>query len=219
MSSKVIYFCNNTLILCINFQICTLALHCCKVILKLDLPDLTEEKIGQFCSSILAILHKYSVVGLSKGPNFDLVASAFKAMSILVQDVKKFTVNEDQLKMLVIYIEQDMYDSDKKATAFRLLWAVLNRKLMIPEIPMLMLKIAELSITSEMDHVKEQSRKAIYAYLINYPVGKQIEKIIAFYANQLCFRLPPGRLSALDMMYTIITSFPEVIVFTIISFL
>lgn len=169
-----------------------------------------RENVGDICDSIFQILHKYATAGLGKGNNFDLVTAAFKCMSIFVRYIKYFTVNEEQLKTLVLYVEQDVYDNDRQATAFNLLKAVISRKLVVPEMHPIMRKISMLSITSESDNVRNQSRSVFYMYLMDYPLGKKLEDHLSFYLNQLNYELQIGRLSALEMVHNIITGFPEV---------
>ncbi|XP_011495601.1 PREDICTED: small subunit processome component 20 homolog [Ceratosolen solmsi marchali] len=195
---------------CLNSQyvkLSALALQCLNWILKVDLP-LVRTCTVQISTSIFNILHKYAVAGLSKGDNFDLVMAAFKCMSVLVRDVKHFVVKSDQLKVLLMYAEQDLYDSDKQATAFGLLKAIIHRKLFISEMHQVMENVATLSITSELDNVRKQARAVFYSYLMNYPLNKRLKRHISFYATQLGYELQPGRLSALEMIYAIVTSFP-----------
>ena len=175
----------------------------------MDLPNV-RNSVKDICKSMFDILHKYAVAGLGKGDNYDLVMAAFKTMSVLVRDVKHFTITEDQLKVLLIYAEQDLHDGDKQATAFGLLKAIINRKLITPEIHLVMDKVANLSVTSELDNVRKQARVVFYNYLFQYPIGKHVEKHLSFYLNQLSYELQPGRLSALELIYNVVTSFPLV---------
>lgn len=158
-------------------------------------------------------MHKYAAEGLSKGDNFDLVMAGFKCMSVLVRDVKHYTINEEQLKVLIMYAEQDMYDSDRHATAFGLLKAIISRKMVLPEIHNVMSKIATLSITSDLEHIRQQSRSVFYSYLMEYPLGKLLNKHVLFYLTQLSYEMQPGRLSALEMLHSIVTGFPTVSIF------
>ncbi|KAK2574916.1 hypothetical protein KPH14_002607 [Odynerus spinipes] len=190
-----------------HVKLCSLALQCLNWTLKMDLAAV-RELISDICTSIFDILHKYAAAGLSKGDNFDLVMTAFKCMSVLVRDVKHFTISTDQLKILLLYAEQDLHDSDKQATAFGLLKAIIKRKLVVPEMYTVMEKVAALSITSELEHVRLQSRNVFYSYLIEYPLGKHIDKHIAFYLFQLGYEMQYGRMSALQMIHNIITGFP-----------
>ncbi|XP_053970584.1 small subunit processome component 20 homolog [Hylaeus volcanicus] len=190
-----------------HVKLSTLALQCLNWLLKMDLSSV-QDVTSDICSSIFGILHKYAAAGLSKGDNFDLVMAGFKCMSVIVRDVKHYTISIDQLKVLIMYAEQDMHSSDKQATAFGLLKAIIARKMVFPEMSAVMEKVAALSITSELEHVRQQSRSVFYSYLMEYPHGKQLNKHIAFYLTQLSYEMQPGRLSALEMLYSIVTGFP-----------
>lgn len=175
----------------------------------MDLPSV-QSSVPEICSSMFRVLHKFAVAGLGKGDNYDLVMAAFKSMSVLVRDVEHFTISAEQLKALLIYAEQDLHDSDKQATAFGLLKAIVRRKLIVPEMHSVMEKVAELSIASELDNVRKQARAVFYSYLMEYPLGKQVEKYISFFTTQLSYEMQPGRLSTLEMIHAIITGFPLV---------
>ncbi|XP_035727395.1 small subunit processome component 20 homolog isoform X1 [Vespa mandarinia] len=190
-----------------HVKLCTLTLQCLSWILKMDLTSV-RESITDICSSIFEVLHKYAAAGLSKGDNFDLVMAAFKCVSVLVRDVKHFTISVEQLKILLLYAEQDLYDGDKQATAFALLKAIIKRKLTAPEMDVVMKKVAALSITSELEHVRLQSRSVFYSYLMEYPHNNHLDDHIAFYLFQLSYEMQYGRISALQMINSIITGFP-----------
>lgn len=131
-------------------------------------------------------------------------------MSVLLRDVKYHVINEDQLKILLCYVEKDMYDYDRQAVAFNLLKAILIRQLIVTELAEIMSKVAELSITSEMDHVRNQARDVFHKYLMDYPLGKELEKHVSFFLSQTSFELQYGRESALEMLKTAVNSFPLV---------
>lgn len=190
-----------------HVKICTLSLQCLNWILKMDLPAV-HELISEICASIFKILHKYAVADLSKGDNYDLVMSAFKCASVIVRDVKYFTINEDQLKLLILYVEQDLHDSEKQATAYGLLRAIISRKMVVPEMHEVMKKVSTLIVTSELDHVKQQSRQIFYSYLVDYPLGKKIQEHLEFFVTQLSFEMQPGRMSVLEMLHNIVKGFP-----------
>ncbi|GJQ79470.1 hypothetical protein Trydic_g16323 [Trypoxylus dichotomus] len=185
----------------------TITLQCLGWILKYELPSL-KNNIAEIVKSMFEILHKYGAAGLSKGDNFDLVVSSFKAMTVLVRDVKYFTVDDEQLKTLLLYIEQDLYDHERQAIAFSLLKAILSRKLITPVLLQIMDKVAELSITSELPHVRLQSRNVSHQFLMDYPLGKRLDKHITFYLAQLKYEMQTGRESALEMIQVLINSFP-----------
>ena len=42
-------------------------------------------------------------------------------MTVLVRDVQYHTITTDQLRVLLLYVEEDIHDSSRQATAFSLL--------------------------------------------------------------------------------------------------
>lgn len=131
-------------------------------------------------------------------------------MTVLIRDVKYFNVEGEQLKVLLLYVEQDLYDHDRQATAFGLLKAILSRKLITPELFDIMTKIAELSVTSELPHIRLQSRLALHQFLMDYPLGKKLDKYVTFYLAQLKYETISGRESAIEMIQILVNSFPIV---------
>ncbi|XP_017885246.1 small subunit processome component 20 homolog [Ceratina calcarata] len=190
-----------------HVKLSTLGLQCLSWLTRMDLISI-QDTISDICSSIFSLLHKYAAAGLSKGENFDLVMAGFKCMAVIVRDVKHYTITTNQLKVLIMYAEQDMHNSEKQATAFGLLKAIISRKIVFPEMYLVMEKVATLSITSELEHVRVQARSVFYSYLMEYPLGKHLTKNIMFYLTQLNYEMQPGRLSALEMLHSIVTGFP-----------
>lgn len=196
---------------------CTLTLQCLSWLLKYDLPSM-KENVKIIAKEMFGILHKYAAAGLSKGDNFNLVVATFKAMSVLVRDVKHYTVDTKQLKALLLYAEQDIHDHNRQATAFNLLKAIIARKLIVPEIHEVMSKVAELSITSELDHVRSQARMVFHQFLMDYPMGSRLETHLGFYISQMSYEMQYGRESAIEMVQTLIHSFPIVCPLVIVKF-
>nr|CAI5867716.1 unnamed protein product [Callosobruchus analis] len=188
-------------------KLCTLTLQCLTYMFKYDLPSL-KNSIKSITKDIMAILHKYASAGLSKGDNFDLVISAFKAMAVLVRDAKYHIIDVNQLKVLLLYAEQDIHDHERQATAFSLLRSIIVRKLDVPEMADVMGKVAELSIISELEHVRAQARSVFHQYVMEYPLGDALEKHIGFYISQMGYEMKYGRQSAIEMIHTFINSFP-----------
>ncbi|KAJ8922426.1 hypothetical protein NQ315_004372 [Exocentrus adspersus] len=190
-----------------HIRLTTLTLQCLTWTMKYDLPSMRLH-IKSITKEIFSLLHKYASSGLSKGDNFDLVMAAFRAMAVLVRDVKHHTIDTNQLKALLLYAEQDMHDHDRQATAFNLLKAIIARKLIVPEINEVMEKVAELSITSELNYVRDQSRMVFHQFLMDYPLGNTLEKHLGFCISQMGYELQYGRESAIQMVQTLINSFP-----------
>ncbi|XP_066264950.1 small subunit processome component 20 homolog [Branchiostoma lanceolatum] len=191
-----------------HVKIVTMAMRCLTWFLRFPLPSL-KEKVSKVAAEMFLILKKYGGAGGSKGENFDLVVTCFKALTVLIRDVKYYSVDNDQLRVLLQYAEQDILDYTRQATAFTLLKAILSRKLVVPEMHDVMGRIAELSIKSELDNVRVQCRQVFGKFLIDYPLGKKLHRHLEFYVRQLNYNVEAGRESALEMIATVFSSFPQ----------
>ncbi len=77
----------------------------------------------------------------------------------MIREVPYYSASEKQVELLLCYVEQDMFDSHKRAAAFTLLKAVLGRKLESKGLFGIITKIRELSITSMSENIRVQCRQ------------------------------------------------------------
>lgn len=112
----------------------------------------------------------------------------------------------------MLYAEQDLHDSERQATAFGTLKAIIHRKLVLPEMDAVMNKVKELIVISANDNVRKQARVVFFTYVADYLGSnkKKQEEEIKFLLAQLDYELPIGRMSVLKMVYSIITGFKPV---------
>ena len=82
-----------------------------------------------------------------------------QAISILIRHVTTYRIEVEQLRVLLTYAEQALFDSKQQGIAFGVLKAILKKKLTLDELPDVMLKVAELVIKAEAVPVRLQSRK------------------------------------------------------------
>ncbi|XP_071941723.1 small subunit processome component 20 homolog [Antedon mediterranea] len=189
-------------------KVTTCALRCFSYLLKFPLPSL-EANITKITQQLFTLLRNYARTGAGKGDNFELVVACFKAVTVLVRDVKGHQITDEQLQVLLSFAEEDIHDHTRQATAFSLLKAILGRQLMVPEIHDVMKKVAELSIRSEMHSVRLQCRQVVLHFLLDYPLGSKLKQHLEFYVGQLSFDEENGRVSALEMLATMFSSFPQ----------
>ncbi|XP_071791922.1 small subunit processome component 20 homolog isoform X2 [Asterias amurensis] len=189
-------------------KVTVVALRCVKWLLRYPLPSIDKSAV-KLTKTLFKILNEYATAGAAKGANFDIVVCCFKAVTVLVRDVKQHTIDEKQLQVLLTYAEEDMHDHTRQATAFGLLKAIMSRKLIVPEMHDVMKKVAQLSITSGSSSVRLQCRQVIMSFLLDYPLGKKVRGHIEFFVSQLNFELQTGRESTLEMLATIFSSFPQ----------
>ena len=129
-------------------------------------------------------------------------------MSILVRDVQFHTIEDAQLKLLIGYAEQDIHDFTRQAAALTLLKAIIRRKLVSTDLSEVVTKCEEISIQSYEASIRRQCREVVAAYLMDYPVGDKLRDHLEFYITQLDYEVECGRLSAIDMLKTMINVFP-----------
>ncbi|KAF3859484.1 hypothetical protein F7725_021883 [Dissostichus mawsoni] len=141
--------------------------------------------------------------------NYQLVQNCFKAITILVKNVKSNQISETQLQVLLGYAEEDIYDQSRQATAFGLLKAILSRKLVVPEMEELMKKVAKLSVTGNNGGMRIHCRQIYLKYLLDYPLGKKLRGHLDFVVAQLHYEHDTGRESVLEMLAYIFQTFPK----------
>ncbi|XP_056016221.1 small subunit processome component 20 homolog [Ostrea edulis] len=191
-----------------HIRINTLSLRCLCWLLKFKLPSVNKN-IRKLANGMFIILKNYASAGASKGDNLELISMTFKAVTVLVRDVKIYKLDQTQLQVLLTFCEEDLYDYNRQSTAFSLLKAILTRKLNVPEVFELIKKVEDMSITADSPHVRRECRQITLQYILEYPLGKLLNKHLEFYVTQLSYEMENGRESALEMLATIFSSFPQ----------
>ncbi|XP_034333284.2 small subunit processome component 20 homolog [Magallana gigas] len=191
-----------------HIRINTLSLRCLCWLLKFDLPSVNSH-ITKLANGMFILLKNYASAGASKGENLELISMAFKAVTVLVRDVRIYKLEQTQLQVLLTFCEEDLYDYNRQSTAFSLLKAILSRKLNVPEVLELIRKVEDMSITADSPHVRRECRQIALQYILEYPLGKLLNKHLEYYVTQLSYEMEMGRESALEMLATIFSSFPQ----------
>ncbi|KAJ4924558.1 hypothetical protein JOQ06_003513 [Pogonophryne albipinna] len=191
-----------------HVKVITEALVAFTWLLKFPLPAV-EQNADQMTKQLFILLKDYSKAGAARGENYQLVQNCFKAITILVKNVKSNQISETQLQVLLGYAEEDIYDQSRQATAFGLLKAILSRKLVVPEMEELMTKVAKLSVTGNNGGIRIHCRQIYLKYLLDYPLGKKLRGHLDFVVAQLHYEHDTGRESVLEMLAYIFQTFPK----------
>uniref|UniRef100_A0A1A8FK18 UTP20, small subunit (SSU) processome component, homolog n=1 Tax=Nothobranchius korthausae TaxID=1143690 RepID=A0A1A8FK18_9TELE len=195
-----------------HVKVITEALAGLACLLKFRLPAV-EQNAGQLTKQLFVLLKDYSKAGAARGENYQLVQNCFKAMTVLVKNVKSSVISETQLQVLLGYAEEDIYDQSRQATAFGLLKAILSRKLVVPEMEGVMRKVAKLSVTGSNSMIRTHCRQIYQKYLLDYPLGKKLQRHMDFVVAQLQYEHDTGRESVLEMLAFIFQTFPQKLLF------
>lgn len=169
---------------------------------------------------IFKILHKYATPGMATvNENFRLIKNSFGAMVAVIRNNEHFTVTEDQLRTLLVYIDQNIGDSSNQVHGFTMLKVVLDRQLVVSEIHDIMRRISEMAITSESTVTRTEAKRLLVNYLMNYPLGKKIDGYFEFLVSNLNYETISGRDAAIQILFKIVNRFPQDIVHKKASFL
>ncbi|XP_075973802.1 small subunit processome component 20 homolog [Anticarsia gemmatalis] len=189
-----------------HVKVTTVAMKCISTLwtIRVSTPTL-EEMIQDIVKTIFLTLHKYATFEISKqNDNYHLVRNAFKAVTVLIRNVKYYKLESDQLKTLLLYAEEDCQNDDKQANSFSLLKAILEARLVSTELHEVMEKVSKICILSESAKSREEARVIFVNYLTHYSPGKRLEKYIDFFVSQLNYELQHGRESSLKFLEMII---------------
>nr|XP_027223917.1 small subunit processome component 20 homolog [Penaeus vannamei] len=189
-------------------EICVYALRCISMMIKFPLPSLQTD-LKSICEQMFLILHKFSSPELAKGKIYDLVQLSFKSLAHIVKSVDSYLLNEEELRIMLQYLNGNIQDRNQQQTAFVVLQSIIARKINALELHKLMKTVQKMSITCGGLNALTQARTTFYTYLLTYPMKpKMIEENITFYLGNISYSELDGRLSASIMMNNIISNFP-----------
>jgi U3 small nucleolar RNA-associated protein 20 len=187
-----------------------LALRTLSLTLKFGemLPTL-QKQAGRINQRVFKLMR----VGGQSESAMDLNQACFRLIAGLVRDCPWHAVTENEVKVLLSFIEVDLETSGKQNTVFVVLKAIIARKLIAPELYDVMDRVSELMIRTHAPGIRDHCRQVVLPFLLEYPLGKKrLEKSINFLVSNLDFEHETGRESALQMLESVTIKFPEEVV-------
>jgi U3 small nucleolar RNA-associated protein 20 len=192
-------------------KIIGVSLRCLHGLLKFPLPSIESNK-NEIIERLFVVLADYAGLGAAGhlGSIQELSQNLFKCFNQMIHIAQANILTPKRLQILLNYCETDILDSQKQATAFALIKSILGKRIKDDKITTMMDYLAELSITSTIPIVRTNCREIIIQFITNYRIGEDdAEKWLSFYLEQLEYEFEDGRLSALEMINSIINAFTE----------
>ncbi|TDG50580.1 hypothetical protein AWZ03_002884 [Drosophila navojoa] len=191
----------------------TYALKCYTAIWmgEYQLSELSTEQLFPVVGRMFEILKNFSTFGATRQEeNAQLVRASFKAVVALLRKCQDYALTDDQIEQLLLHVEQELQEGEcsSQTMCFTLLKALVGRKVDSRSLHDLMKRLADLSIVSQSDHVRDESRTILLIYIMEYPLQKRVDQLLKFMSVQLAYTQSAGRLSAIQFMHAIINKFP-----------
>ncbi|CAL1353831.1 unnamed protein product [Linum trigynum] len=183
-------------------DILSASLRCLTKLVRLPLPSLTSQADKIKVTSL-------DIAESSINANSPLMESCLRLLVALLQSTR-VTLSSDQLHMLIQFPLFLDLERNPSHVALSLLLAIVRRKLVVPEIYDLILRVAELMVTSQVESVQKKCSQILLQFLREYKLtDKYLDQQLKFLQKNLSYVYPSGRKAVLGMLHTIIVKLPQ----------
>ncbi|XVF29034.1 hypothetical protein REPUB_Repub15cG0084600 [Reevesia pubescens] len=186
-------------------DILSASLRCLTPLVRLPLPSL-ESQADKLKVTLLDVAQG------SVNPGNPLMQSCLKLLTVLLRSTK-ITLSSDQLHLLVQFPIFVDLERNPSFVALSLLKAIVNRKLVVHEIYDIVVQVAELMVTSQVEPIRKKCSQILLQFLLDYHLSeKRLQQHLDFLLANLRYEHPTGRESVLEMLHAIMIKFPKGIV-------
>ncbi|KAL7121582.1 hypothetical protein ACP275_02G190700 [Erythranthe tilingii] len=178
------------------------ALRCLTLLVRLPLPSLQSQ--ADKIKSSLFVIAQSSVNARSQ-----LTEACITTLTMLLRSTR-VTLSADQLHMLIQFPLFVDFAKNPSHVALSLLKAIVQRKLVVPEIYDIVQIVAELMVQSQLEPIRKKSSKILLQFLLGYHLSeKRLQQHLDFLLANLKYEHPSGREAVLEMLHAIIKKFPR----------
>ncbi|XVF65313.1 hypothetical protein PTKIN_Ptkin09bG0238000 [Pterospermum kingtungense] len=154
------------------------SLRCLTPLVRLPLPSL-ESQAEKLKVTLLDIAQG------SVNPDNPLVQSCLKLLTVLLRSTK-ITLSSDQLHLLVQFPMFVDLERNPSFVALSLLKAIVNRKLVVHEIYDIVVQLAELMVTSQVEPIRKKCSQILLQFLLDYHLSeKRLQQHLDFLLSNL----------------------------------
>lgn len=159
--------------------------------------------------SLLVITRQQvNIIRQSGSAESEVAQAALKSLATTLRECPSAQLKEQDLQFLLEFMVPDLEEPERQASVFALLRAIIQRKLVVPEIYDMMDKIANIMVTSQSTQVQEVCRGIMLQFLLDYPQGKgRLRKQMTFLASNLSYVYEPGRISVMILLDAVLLKF------------
>lgn len=146
-------------------NIVSTALRCLSPLVSLPLPSL-ESEADKIKNSLLLIAQGSGNAGSV------MKESCLRLLTVLLRNTR-ITLSADQLHMLIQFPIFVDIERNPSFVALSLLKAIVNRKLVVPEIYDVVKRVAELMVRSQVEPVRKKCSKILLQFLLGYHLSEK----------------------------------------------
>lgn len=186
-------------------DITSTAIRCLSLVVKIPLPSLNSQA-DNIKTALFVILH-----GSVKATT-PLAESCMRLLTVLLRSTS-ITLSADQMHMLLQFPLFVDLERNPSFVALSLLKAIVNRKVVVPEIYDLAKQVAELMVTSQVEPIRKKCSQIFLQFLLDYSLSqKRLQQHLDFLLSNLKYEHSTGREAVLEMLHAIIMKFPPQVV-------
>ncbi|KAL8239479.1 hypothetical protein R6Q59_016046 [Mikania micrantha] len=186
-------------------DITSASLRCLSILVKIPLPSL-KSQADNIKTALFVILHG------SVNASSQLAESCIRLLTVLLKSTS-ITLSSDQMHMLLQFPLFVDLERNPSILALSLLKAIVNRKLVVPEIYDLAKQVAELMVTSQVEPIRKKCSVIFLRFLLDYSLSqKRLQQHLDFLLSNLRYEHSTGREAVLEMFHAIIHKFPQQVV-------
>ncbi|KAJ8506605.1 hypothetical protein OPV22_007491 [Ensete ventricosum] len=179
--------------------------RCLAPLVRLPLPSL-QGHADKIKILLLEIAQKSGNVGSP------LVQSCLKLLTVLLRSTR-ISLSKDQLHMLIQFPVFIDLQTKPSPVALSLLKSIVDRKLVVHEIYDIVMRVAELMVTSHSEPIRKKSSQVLLQFLLDYRLSdKRLQQHMDFLLSNLSYEHSTGREAVLEMLHAILIKFPKSVV-------
>ncbi|XP_020699901.1 small subunit processome component 20 homolog isoform X1 [Dendrobium catenatum] len=179
--------------------------RCLAPLFKLPLPSMDKES-DKIKSLLLSIAQR------SGDGSSSLALSCIKLLTMLLRN-PRISISHGELHMIIRFPMFIDIQTNPSTLALSLLKTIFARKLVVHEIYDIILRVAELMVTSQSEPIRRKCSEILLQFLLEYQLSdKRLQQHMDFLLSNLSYEHPSGRESVLDMLHAILIKFPRSVI-------